>query len=265
MMRFDIRTTQKSYWLGHYERNKSDYPEMTKKPIFVDLWRRGAPKSVIRDVELALKVRFGDGDLKIANGFLARAAALAEEVVRENVLNDELHQITALSTKAEFLYGRALLRLMENKQVAPQDWNMIVEGFMDRVATLKRAGDDAPDDWLDSVKCLILSGQFERANTLIKVRRQCKNWADEFETLKVLCKAIVDNGLPIMDEAAIKTVVAYFEKYRDPAYVPRHKNGSLGPILNINRMFVWGLILTQCIEPGDGILDAYRAIEIVSA
>ena len=254
----------KSAWVADIKRNEADYPRMIGRELFGNRWRIAAPQQIEPNATLALKIRFGDGLSEHSTGFIRRAQTLIDAVESEKVMDDPENRSQALWIRRQYYYGRALLLLLQGKSVPPAYWDAVVEGSMDHVSQLRAVRDDSPREWLLAVKCLILSGKIADANTLVTSRKQCKSLADEFAALKLLCHQLAAHGFPVLDEFTRRTVLDYFEKYRDPGYHPPNKVGGPGAGLPNEQKFLWGLIVGQCIEPGDGRIDAERAIERTS-
>ncbi|HZF96765.1 MAG TPA: hypothetical protein VEY92_00715 [Pseudoxanthomonas sp.] len=258
--------TYKNYWTERYRTNAHDWPGIIKLPLFdpEGRWTYGGPAKITDEIGHAMVLTMGEAPRDLVQAKIKRAKQVVEAVDRLDLLNTDKRHIGSEHSRIDYLRGKLMIGLMEGCTPLADQWSEIALLKLKLFEVLKGEGTSAPYEKLHAMLYLLLAREYAEAKLLVERTRSAKGYELEFSALKALTAELAAHGAPLQNPEVRAQVLDYFDQMRNPQ--PDRVPGK--PYTEFNKStldkFEWALLIGEVIEPGDGRLDAWRALELVS-
>ena len=246
----------KQHWVKEYQKCISDWPRLVEAPLFPDQrWKNGGPRKAETEIYAALILEFGDAPPELVRAFIHRARRYVEEVDRLDLLNTDDRHVGSSASRASYLHSKIILILLGGAEPSSSEWRDLGEQYF---GWYEGAGAGYEDIKFRGVVCLLLAREYESARKVMDQTRRARGYEAERDVLRILACTLEEAGAPVRDHQVEDMSMDFFQKIRQP-HSPKGYERSLV------EKFEWALLVAAVIDPGDGRLDAKRAIDMVSS
>lgn len=256
----------KSFWTEQYKREADDWRIVITRPLF-DLegrWTYGGPRKIVGEIEGAMVLAMGEAPQELVQAKIQRAKEVVVAVDRLDLLNTDERHIRSEHSKIHYLRGKLLIELMEGRLPPASGWHELAMLKLQLFDTLKGEGTSAPDEKLEAALYFLLAHEYAEAKQVLDGMRSAKGYELERDAMKALTAEMAAHGAPLQNTEVRTQALNYFDQMRNPQ--PGRVPGK--PYAEFSKTtldkFEWALFIGEAIDPGDGRLDAWRALEIVS-
>lgn len=252
--------TYKHYWTKRYRENAQDWPQLVKWPLFdpEGKWTYGAPITLEGEINDAMVLAMGEAPRELVQMKIERAKAMVDAIDRVDLFNTDPRHARLVDSKIKYLRSKSLAGLMEGKTLLTSEWRELALLHIRLFEVLKQDGTPAFDEKLHAALYLLLAHEYAKAEEVLDSMRSVRSHELEFSALKAMAAEVVAHGTPLHSTAVRIQVLDYFDQMRDPSQPYKKFEKS------VLDKFEWALLIGEAIDPGDGYLDARRALERVS-
>jgi len=201
-------------WLAYMQKERDGFDTIFAKDIFADweTYRQPETKAEIC-LHLALELRMGQDQSGLSKQFLDRSLTVADRVLTErrfragNVLDEGPSQARGKTLEAQAFANALLGKGLDSaalRKAAPDfvTW-----------ALHERWDDHSEDAYLRAVRLLLIAGDTEQAEELLRIRKKFKWHGVQSQVLKAIAAS---STFPIMDSSLLAQFDAIFDLLRPP-------------------------------------------------
>lgn len=250
-------TSYRKFWKDQYDSSSGDWEVILSSPV-LDVegrWTYGGPSRIETELDGALKLAMGGAPDFLVDKAIQRALVVVDAIDSLNLLDTNPRHRDNEFSHIKYIRGRSVIELFQGRDVPFARWAELGRLEVSVADGLKGDLDAVCEHRLIAVLYFLLAEDWLAALEVLDLVRGSPARVEEFSALHGLAKFLVDGE---GQESAFPKVLNYFEKARCPTVLDlEFRRDRLG-------VFCWALLVGKFVEPGDGKLNARRAILAMS-
>lgn len=247
----------KKIWEDRYKASSGDWDVILSSPVLdaEGRWTYGGPSRIETELDGALKLAMGGAPDVLIDKAIQRALIVVDAIDSQDLLGAAPRHRENEFSHVKYIRGRCVIDLFQGKDVSSAKWAELGRLEVSIANGLKGDRDAVCEHRLIAALYFLLADEYSTAIEVLNLIKGSSIRVEEFLALHGLAAFLV--GSEGQDSDFLE-ILNYFEKARSPT--------ALGLEFRRDRLgvFCWALLVGKFVDPGDGKLDAKRAIFAMS-
>jgi len=253
MLRIFSMTSYKDVWEERYRINSCDWDVILNSPVLdpEGRWTYGGPSRIETELNGVLKLMMGGAPDAQIEKAIERASVVVDAVDSMDLLKTNARHRESEFSHIRCIRGKSVIDLLKNREVSSERWVELGRFEMSLSNRLEGDCEAVCEHRLVAVLYFLLADDYLGALQILDSTELNSGRSEEFSALYgLVCFLVEGEGR----DSAFSKILSYFEKARSPTALGLEFRRGLLDILN------WALLVGKFVDPGDGELNAGRAV-----